>query len=59
MGRDGASGIKIIKESGGRTIAQNEATCTVFGMPKMAIQEGGVDKILPLSKIPQQIMRWC
>ena len=59
MGRDGASGIKIIKEKGGRTIAQNEATCTVFGMPKMAIQKGGVDKVLPLSKIPQQIMRWC
>ncbi len=59
MGRDGASGIKAIKENGGRTIAQNEETCTVFGMPKVAIQEGGVDKILPLSKIPEQIIQWC
>jgi two-component system chemotaxis response regulator CheB len=59
MGRDGASGMKAIKEKGGRTIAQDEATCTVFGMPKMAIQEGSVDRILPLSKIPEQILRWC
>jgi two-component system chemotaxis response regulator CheB len=59
MGRDGASGMKAIKRGGGRTIAQDEATCTVFGMPRMAIQEGSVDKILPLSKIPEQILRWC
>jgi two-component system chemotaxis response regulator CheB len=59
MGRDGASGMKVIKEKGGRTVAQNEETCTVFGMPKVAIQEGGVDKVLPLSKIPEQIIKWC
>lgn len=59
MGRDGTSGMKAIRDNGGRTIAQNEATCTVFGMPKVAIQEGGVDKVLPLSKIPEQIMQWC
>jgi two-component system chemotaxis response regulator CheB len=59
MGRDGSSGLKAIKENGGRTIAQNEATCTVFGMPKAAIDDGNVDKVLPLSKIPKQIMQWC
>lgn len=59
MGRDGSSGMKAIKENGGRTIAQDEETSTVFGMPKMAIQEGSIDKILPLSKIPKQIMQWC
>jgi two-component system, chemotaxis family, protein-glutamate methylesterase/glutaminase len=59
MGKDGASGMKAIRENGGRTIAQDEATCTVFGMPKVAIQEGSVDKVLPLSKIPEQIMQWC
>jgi two-component system chemotaxis response regulator CheB len=59
MGRDGASGMKAIKKRGGRTIAQDEATCTVFGMPKVAIHEGSVDKILPLSKIPEQILQWC
>ena len=59
MGRDGSSGMKAIKENGGRTIAQDEATCTVFGMPKIAIKEGSVDKILSLSKIPEQLMQWC
>ena len=59
MGRDGASGMKAIKKRGGRTIAQDEATCTVFGMPKVAIQQGSIDKILPLSKIPKQILKWC
>ena len=59
MGCDGASGMKLIKKNGGRTIAQDEATCTVFGMPKAAIKEGSADKILPLSKIPKQIMQWC
>jgi two-component system chemotaxis response regulator CheB len=51
--------MKAIKKRGGRTIAQDEATCTVFGMPKVAIHEGSVDKILPLSKIPEQILQWC
>jgi len=59
MGRDGASGMKAIKEHGGVTIVQDEATCAVFGMPKAAIEEGCVDRILPLSQIPQEIVRWC
>ncbi|MGD2066664.1 MAG: chemotaxis response regulator protein-glutamate methylesterase [Candidatus Bathyarchaeota archaeon] len=59
MGRDGASGMRRIKENGGKTIAQDKATSTVFGMPKIAIEEGNVDKILPLSKIPEQLMQWC
>lgn len=59
MGKDGASGMKTIKEHGGATIAQDEATCTVFGMSKAAVEEGCVDKILPLSKIPKEIIRRC
>ncbi|MCW4015389.1 MAG: chemotaxis response regulator protein-glutamate methylesterase [Candidatus Bathyarchaeota archaeon] len=59
MGRDGASGMKAIKEKGGKTIAQNEQTCTVYGMPKAAAETINIDKILPLSKIPQQLMKWC
>ncbi len=51
MGDDGAKGIKEIKETGGKTIAQDEATCVVFGMPKEAIKLGGIDLILPLEKI--------
>lgn len=52
MGNDGASGIKSLKEMGSPlTIAQNEETCVVFGMPKEAIATGKVDKILPLQEI--------
>lgn len=59
MGRDGALGMKEIKKYGGRTIVQDEASCTVFGMPKAAIEEGCVDEILPLSTIPKEIIRLC
>lgn len=55
MGADGAMGIKAIKEMGGETIAQNEETCVVFGMPKVAIEMGVVDEVLPVEKIPEAI----
>ena len=58
-GRDGAWGMKKIKEHGGVTIAQDEKTSVVFGMPKAAIEEGCVDIILPLHEIPREIMRKC
>lgn len=51
MGRDGADGMKAIKEAGGMTIAQSPETCVVFGMPKEAIELGVVDKILPVDRI--------
>lgn len=56
MGRDGAGGIKAIKEAGGKTIAQDEKTCIVFGMPKEAIDLGAVDKVLPIDKIAGEII---
>jgi len=59
MGRDGAYGMKKIKEYGGVTIAQDEKTSVVFGMPKAAIEEGCVDVVLPLHKIPIEIMWRC
>jgi len=59
MGRDGAYGMRKIKEHGGVTIAQDEKTSVVFGMPKAAIDEGCVDVVLPLHKIPIEIMRRC
>lgn len=59
MGRDGAYGMKKIKENRGFTIAQDEETSVVFGMPKAAIEEGCVDVVLPLHKIPLEIMRRC
>jgi len=51
MGDDGARGMKAMHERGARTIAQDEASCVVFGMPKEAIAMGGVDEVLPLSRV--------
>ncbi len=48
MGADGAVGMKAMHDAGARTLAQDEKTCVVFGMPKEAIARGGVDQILPL-----------
>jgi two-component system chemotaxis response regulator CheB len=56
MGRDGAQGMLKMKEAGAKTIAQDEKSCVVFGMPKEAIAGGGVDKIVPLEKISQSIL---
>jgi two-component system chemotaxis response regulator CheB len=57
MGDDGARGMLEMKQAGATTIAQDEATCVVFGMPKEAIKLNGVDKILPLPSIPAAILR--
>ena len=59
MGRDGAVGLKIIKQQGGFTIAQNEETSTIFGMPKAAIEVGAADRVLPLYEIADEIMLQC
>ena len=56
MGRDGAQGMLEIKKARGRTIAQDESTCVVFGMPKEAIKLGAADKISPLPEIPSDIL---
>lgn len=56
MGADGAAGMKKMRDAGARTIAQDEATCVVFGMPKEAIALEGVESIEPLPKIPQKIL---
>jgi two-component system chemotaxis response regulator CheB len=57
MGADGANGLLKMKEAGAKTIAQDEASCVVFGMPKEAIKLGGVDRVAPLDKIPQEIIQ--
>jgi two-component system chemotaxis response regulator CheB len=57
MGDDGAHGMKEMHEAGALTIAQDEASCIVYGMPKEAVKLGGVDASLPLSSIPQLIMQ--
>jgi two-component system chemotaxis response regulator CheB len=56
MGDDGARGMREMKDAGATTIAQDEATCVVFGMPKEAIKLGGVDKVLPLSAIAASML---
>jgi len=57
MGDDGAHGMKEMHDAGALTIAQDEASCVVYGMPKEAVKLGAVDGILPLSAIPQLIMQ--
>jgi two-component system chemotaxis response regulator CheB len=56
MGRDGAMGMKAIKQLEGKTIAQNEESCAVFGMPNAAIEMNVIDAVLPLEKIAEEIM---
>lgn len=56
MGSDGAGGMKEMKDCGAVNIAQDEASCVVYGMPKEAVSRGGVDHILPLQAIPAKIL---
>ncbi|WP_305046360.1 protein-glutamate methylesterase/protein-glutamine glutaminase [Geoalkalibacter sp.] len=57
MGDDGARGMREMKDAGARTIAQDEESCVVFGMPNEAIKHGGVDMVLPLEKIAREVLR--
>jgi len=59
MGDDGANGMLELKEAGAYTIAQDEATCVVFGMPQEAIKKGAIHKVLPLEDIAPAILRQC
>lgn len=56
MGRDGAAGMAALRRQGAWTIAQDESTCAVFGMPKAAIDCGGADEVLPLDRIAGAIV---
>lgn len=59
MGDDGAKGMREMKDAGAWTIAQDEDSCVVFGMPKEAIKLGGVDKVLPLDRIAGEVLKAC
>jgi two-component system chemotaxis response regulator CheB len=56
MGDDGARGLLEMKQAGAMTIAQDETSCIVFGMPKEAIQRGAVAKVLPLLSLAAAIV---
>lgn len=56
MGDDGARGMEEMKQAGAFTVAQDEATSIVFGMPKEAIARGGVDRVVPLDQIAREIL---
>jgi len=58
MGDDGARGLKLMHDAGARTIAQNEASCVVFGMPYEAIKLGAADDVLPLDQMAGAILQF-
>lgn len=57
MGSDGAQGLLTMRNAGARTIAQDEATCVVYGMPREAFRMGGVQRVVPLPAIPAAILK--
>jgi two-component system chemotaxis response regulator CheB len=59
MGDDGAESIRMVRDAGGRTIAESPETAIIFGMPAEAIRTGAVEEVLPLPKIPEAIRRLC
>jgi two-component system chemotaxis response regulator CheB len=59
MGDDGADGLLEMRQAGAATMAQDEASCVVFGMPKEAIDRGAVDEVIGLSGIAPRILRWA
>jgi two-component system chemotaxis response regulator CheB len=57
MGSDGANGMLAMRQAGARTIAQDEASCIVYGMPKEAFDRGGIEQVQPLQKIAAEILK--
>ncbi len=58
MGDDGAQGLKEMHDAGASTLGQDEKSCVVYGMPKEAYKLGGVQKEIPLAKIPAEIIHY-
>ena len=59
MGTDGAKGMAEMRQAGATTLAQDESSCVVFGMPKSAIEQGAVQQVLGLGQMSQHLMERC
>ncbi len=59
MGDDGARGLRLLRDGGARTMAQDEASCVVYGMPREAVARGGAESVLPLGRIAGELLRCC
>ena len=59
MGADGASGLLALRQGGARTLAQDEASCTVFGMPAAAIAKGAAERVVGLDQVTRVLLDWC
>jgi len=59
MGDDGATGLLNMRNAGAHTIAQDEASCVVFGMPKEAIERGGAEKVVPLGDVAKTLLGYA
>jgi two-component system chemotaxis response regulator CheB len=59
LSSDGAQGLLRMKRAGARTIAQNEESCMVYGMPREAVKLGAADQVMALSAIPQALLQAC
>lgn len=57
MGKDGARGLQAIRQAGGHTVAQDEATCVVYGMPREAVELGAAKEVLPLERIAAALLQ--
>ena len=57
MGDDGAAGLLEMRQAGAQTLAQDEDSCVVYGMPKEAVKRGGVQKTVPLSQVARELMQ--
>jgi two-component system chemotaxis response regulator CheB len=58
MGADGAQGLLAMRQNGARTIAEDESTCVVYGMPKEAVKLGAAEKVVPLHQIPATVLEF-
>lgn len=56
MGADGVEGLRAIRDAGGRTLAESEETCVIYGMPKAAVEAGVVDRSVPLTRMADEIV---